>query len=94
MKRTQKPPLATTNNDPQNAGSFAAGFLVGVVTGAIGLWAAQDQRGKSFLQQIKNEFLETLQTEAESKLPEPVKQAAQTAGKKFPKFSVTKAKRS
>jgi nitrogen fixation-related uncharacterized protein len=86
----------TPSNDPHGSGSFAAGFLLGVVTGAVGLWTTQNEQGKDLLNALKEELFETI--EAEKKMPAPAAPSStpstSKAGKKFPKFSASRSRRS
>lgn len=96
MKQNQSRLQIPTSHDDHHGGSFAAGFLVGVVTGAIGLWTTQNEHGRSLLAELKNEFLKTLEEEKNTPIPvAPTPSGNPTkSGKKFPKFSTSRLKRS
>lgn len=89
-----------TRDEHPASGSFATGFVLGVVTGAIGLWATQNEKGREFLEVIKREWQETLDQELNSPAPSakassPAPTAAgSTSGKKFPKFAAKPRSRS
>jgi hypothetical protein len=96
MKQNQNLLQIPTSHDDHHGGSFAVGFLVGVITGAIGLWTTQNEQGRSLLARLKDEFLETI--EEEKKIPISVTSSSSgsstKSSKKFPKFSASRLKRS
>lgn len=99
-----KPKLGTvpSNSLPHehSGGSFAAGFVMGVLTGAAGLWLSQDERGLDLLEQLKKELLDTLENESstnslnsEKKVTVSPTSPGVSGEKKFPKFAAKRIRR-
>lgn len=101
--------LAVMNDSSSHehgSGSFAAGFLIGVVAGAAGLWLTQNEKGQELITRLKEELKSTLEEELQHFRQEPnttsAKKTSETApssatttsGKKFPKFAAKRSRRS
>lgn len=85
-KNTQT--MSNTDHDGGH-GSFATGFLLGVVVGAVGIWTTQNKEGKKVLEFLKQELHSTLGEELGDRLPSVLQPSAPPSapGKKFPKFT-------
>lgn len=89
--------------EKEHGGSFATGFFLGIIGGAVGTLLFNSDKGKKVLQNIREEFEPHLAEMADSPevqalveeyevVKEEVSQKVAEAQKKFPKFSARQPK--
>jgi len=95
--------LPTDQSQTPESGSFATGFFLGILGGAIGTLLFSTEKGRDILQKIRTEFEPHLAEVAESAevqalveeyevVKDEIAHTVTEAQKKFPKFSARQKK--